>query len=187
MGTRGLYVFKYNGIYYIFYNHYDSYPSALGESIVKDIMEIINNNIFDTVKESIKKIPLTKEENNGDNAYVSIIDASSSPLYYTYHTSDLEPNTNIFIEYVYIIDFDENVFVVKQNEFNNNRYKTFNLFSIPKNWINLIYTDDEVIQNKINDDIEMSDSDTKEDTILKIKLLETNSKIYRMKLKLNKM
>jgi hypothetical protein len=187
MGTRGLYVFKYGGIYYIFYNHYDSYPSGLGDSIVKDIIEMINDNIFETVKGSIKTIPLIEQENDGNNAYASIIDVVGSPLHYTYHTSNLEPDTDIFIEYVYIIDFDENVFVVKTNEFNNNRYKHFDLFSIPKNWKELIYTDEEAKSSEINDDIDMSDSDTKEDIILKIKLLETNSKIYKMKLKLNKM
>jgi hypothetical protein len=34
MGTRGTYVFVYKGIYYVFYNHMDSYPEALGQILV---------------------------------------------------------------------------------------------------------------------------------------------------------
>ena len=34
MGTKGLYVFLYKGVYYVFYNHMDSYPEGLGQILV---------------------------------------------------------------------------------------------------------------------------------------------------------
>jgi hypothetical protein len=36
MGTRGLYAIVYRGKTYVFYNHFDSYPSGLGVQLVKD-------------------------------------------------------------------------------------------------------------------------------------------------------
>jgi hypothetical protein len=42
MGTRGIYTVIYKGKYYIFYNHSDSYPEALGQLIV---LLIKNNDV----------------------------------------------------------------------------------------------------------------------------------------------
>jgi hypothetical protein len=37
MGTRGLLFIRWEGRYYVYYNHYDSYPEGLGEAIVENI------------------------------------------------------------------------------------------------------------------------------------------------------
>ena len=37
MGTRGFYCFLYKGIYYIIYNHWDSYPEGLGETLLRQL------------------------------------------------------------------------------------------------------------------------------------------------------
>ena len=37
MGTRGNYIFRYKGKCYVFYNHFDSYFSGLGEDIVREL------------------------------------------------------------------------------------------------------------------------------------------------------
>ena len=37
MGTRGFYVYKWRGRYYVYYNHWDSYPSGLGKVLVSTI------------------------------------------------------------------------------------------------------------------------------------------------------
>ncbi|CAH1764233.1 23323_t:CDS:1 [Entrophospora sp. SA101] len=37
MGTRGLYCFLYKGKYYIIYNHWDSYPEGLGETLLEQL------------------------------------------------------------------------------------------------------------------------------------------------------
>ena len=41
MGTRGWLIFVYNGLYYIIYNHFDSYPSGMGASLFEQINELM--------------------------------------------------------------------------------------------------------------------------------------------------
>ena len=43
MVTHGFVGFKYEDIYYIFYNHSDSYCSYLGKKVVNEINDIIYN------------------------------------------------------------------------------------------------------------------------------------------------
>ena len=52
MGTRGVFGFHKNGVDKITYNHYDSYPTGLGEEVVKflknhGVDEL--NTIFDSI------------------------------------------------------------------------------------------------------------------------------------------
>lgn len=75
MGTRGLYVFRYNGIYYIFYNQCDSYTGGLGKLIVKDIKNIINNNQINELKECLSNIVLIDENNKGSIHYNGLLNA----------------------------------------------------------------------------------------------------------------
>jgi len=37
MGTRGYVALRFRGRYYIFYNHFDSYPENLGEKLIGTI------------------------------------------------------------------------------------------------------------------------------------------------------
>ena len=37
MGTSGYRIYRFRGRYYVFYNHWDSYPEGLGSDIVNDI------------------------------------------------------------------------------------------------------------------------------------------------------
>lgn len=48
MDTRGLIGFLYGGKYYVCYNHFDSYPSGPGVSIVKQIKHAIANGTIGT-------------------------------------------------------------------------------------------------------------------------------------------
>ena len=120
MGTRGYYVFKYGGVYYIFYNHYDSYPSGLGQLIISDIRQLIQSKKFDIVKELIFRIPLREKQTTGSSTYTGIVNCIKNPEEFIYYTSTEEPNCDIFIEYIYVIDFDENIFTIKMHEFNSN-------------------------------------------------------------------
>jgi len=52
MGTRGVYGFERDGVKKITYNHYDSYPSALGKDVVSFIKKHSVddlNKIFDNI------------------------------------------------------------------------------------------------------------------------------------------
>jgi hypothetical protein len=130
MGTRGLYVFKYRGIYYIFYNHYDSYPSGLGKLIISDIRQLVKDNKLDIVKELVGGIPLMEKQTEGSSEYDGIVNCIKRPEDFIYYTSSEEPNYNMFIEYIYIIDFDENMFTMKTHGFNSN----FDLLNISCNF-----------------------------------------------------
>ena len=130
MGTRGLYVFKYRGIYYIFYNHYDSYPSGLGQLIISDIRQLVENDKLDIVKELISDIQLRETQTTGNSNYNGIMNCVENPEGFVYYTSTEEPECDIFIEYIYIIDFDENIFTIKMHGFNSN----FDLLNISCNF-----------------------------------------------------
>lgn len=56
MGTSGLFRFYYKGKYYVSYNHFDSYKSGLGRSIVDQIKKAIFEGTFDEWKELLDKI-----------------------------------------------------------------------------------------------------------------------------------
>jgi hypothetical protein len=43
MGTRGAFGFRIGGIDKITYNHWDSYPSGLGQTVVDDLVEVIRH------------------------------------------------------------------------------------------------------------------------------------------------
>lgn len=130
MGTRGFYVLKYGGIYYIFYNHYDSYPSGLGQLIISDIQQLIQSKKFDIVKELIFRIPLREKQTTGNSTYTGIVNCIKNSEEFIYYTSTEEPECDIFIEYIYVIDFDENIFTIKMHEFNSN----FDLLNISCNF-----------------------------------------------------
>lgn len=56
MGTRGLFGFYYKGKYYVVYNHFDSYKSGLGRSIVDQIKKAMLEGTFGEWKELLEKI-----------------------------------------------------------------------------------------------------------------------------------
>jgi hypothetical protein len=140
MGTRGYYVFKYNGIYYIFYNHYDSYFDGLGQKIVDDINELIQNtkDWVEILKNLVSEIPLCEDaDKDASIHFTNIINCLEYPLSFEYYTSKKAPSNNAFseyIEYIYTIDLDSMKFIVKpvDNEYYN--IKVFPLNKIPKNW-----------------------------------------------------
>ena len=57
MGTRGAYGFHKNGIDKITYNHYDSYPTGLGD----DIKKFISNHSIDDINKIFNKIKMVKQ------------------------------------------------------------------------------------------------------------------------------
>jgi hypothetical protein len=208
MGTKGYVAFKYKGIYYIFYNHSDSYPSHLGNIMIDDIKKMINENYLEAVKKKIMKIPLQDGDFDGkDNHYQGMIESINYPTCFCYHTSEEEPTNTIFIEYVYIIDFDSEILVIKME----NLEVQFDIFDLPPNLIEIVekhqtqkgYYDnnyeifryhqkdnqsedeEDVEYNEDEEeDVEYNEDDSKETTLLKIKILENQNKINKMKLSL---
>lgn len=181
MGTRGFYVFKYKEIYYIYYNQFDSSTSWLGKQLVRDFKDIIYANYIDKLKELIIKIPLNDKESNGSIHFTNILSAVKNPTSFAYHTSKEEPH-ELGIDFIYIFDFDNNEFIVKSGN-----HMKFNLYNIPDDWEYMFNNNiDTNIKENNMEEINLSDSDDEEAMQLKIKILESNVKIYKMKLILNK-
>ena len=113
MGTRGYVVIKYNGIYYIFYNNSDSYLSSLGLSVLEEIKTIIKLNKLNYVKSLFATIEQLDEFEGSENYFFGIINSLTDIDYCQYMTSLEKPKCNVFIEWIYTVDFDTNVFSIQ--------------------------------------------------------------------------
>jgi hypothetical protein len=167
MVTHGYVVFKYEGIYYIYDNHSDSYCECLGKEVVNEIYKMINKNYIKSYKKQLLCIPLINEMNDADNQFHSFYNSIYGYDNSAYCTSKYEP----YNSYVYIIDFDEEEFIINKYD---NRY-TFNLFDIPDNWMKIVDTTDDYMYDNIEE--------VKNENIKK-KILELESEINKLKLKL---
>jgi hypothetical protein len=167
MVTHGYVTFKYEGIYYVYNNHSDSYCSCLGENVVNEIDKMINNNYIKYYKKKLLRIPLRDEMLDGENYFNSIYDAIIYYDGYSYYTSNHEPSN----EYVYIIDFDEDEFIITAY---CNRY-IFNLFDIPEDWMTIV---------EENDNYEYENKEELAKDRIKNKISELEEEINKLKLKL---
>jgi hypothetical protein len=112
MGTRGLYVFKYISIYYIFYNHWDSYPeSGLGDAIYQEIKNLDWNQI----KEKIKKISIDDINYKGKNFEGLKKAVDNVKNYSLIDITKNEPTLHMKydVSFIYIIDLDNNTFRIR--------------------------------------------------------------------------
>ncbi|KAJ0420131.1 hypothetical protein BJY00DRAFT_313347 [Aspergillus carlsbadensis] len=132
MGTRGLLFIRWKGRYYVYYNHYDSYPEGLGEAIVENIpvtpeeyQEWLENTrqtytrLSDQFEEHILPISpdflqpdgITSREDRYFRSYLAVDDRLEErpALALENYTGDL------FIEWTYTIDLDRELLVVNQS------------------------------------------------------------------------
>ena len=70
MGTRGAVGFKLNDEYKVTYNHFDSYPSGLGEEVIAFINKVVEESGLDKLKANVKKLKLVTEEQNATPAQI---------------------------------------------------------------------------------------------------------------------
>lgn len=130
MGTRGLYGFRKNGEDKLTYNHWDSYPDCLGDTMVKFCKETSveeMNEIFDRIVLVYEKDTPTDEQiaecvkyfNDSvgsqavDDWYCLIRDGQGNPDVYKNGLRYMIDNhgfinDSLFCEYVYIINLDNN-------------------------------------------------------------------------------
>lgn len=135
MESRSWIIFKNNGTFYMFYNHFDSYPMypGLGDDLVFQIRKWDNNKI-EEIKKLINTIPLTNgEENIGRSSFDSFYKNLNHPIAYTYRTSNTNDiHNHMKCEYYYIIDLDSNIFTVEETA---EKIKfSYSLFQIPYQW-----------------------------------------------------
>lgn len=159
MGTRGLIIIRYNGQYYVMYNHFDSYQSCLGRNLIKEIKCAIENNTYYFWKNMLLKCVYITENtevtNNDIEQLKKCTDLTVSrqsdkdwycltrglqgsivkPLCAGYILLHSAVNTNypgldLFIEYIYILDLDNDVFNISSEK----GIKTFDVKNIPADW-----------------------------------------------------
>jgi hypothetical protein len=138
MGTRGVTGFVADGKWYVTYNHFDSYPSYLGEEVLKFCKRIKR---WDRVKQNVLKVKLVSED---DTPSVSEIEECAKYADLSVYTGSLENwycllhdlqgvrilqeiargkvhhmidshkfmADSLFCEWGYVIDLDSNVLIV---------------------------------------------------------------------------
>lgn len=135
MGTRGHYVFRYKNKWYVFYNHWDSYPSGLGQDIVNELKGID----WEEVKRLLEKIT-TEDINDGYN-FKGLMETLKNPKDYILEfIEEKYVGLRNDIEYVYTIDIDENMFHVEYYTEKAQNIQRFRLNAIPDDWKDFIIT-----------------------------------------------
>jgi hypothetical protein len=115
MGTKGCVVFRWRGVYYIFFNGHDSYFDFLGNQFVDEINELLlDQGRWERLKALLEKIPLRSKYNDGQQVYYSIQDSVACYSTAMYKTSKGEQGSGVWEEYVYTLDLDNNEFVVNK-------------------------------------------------------------------------
>ena len=102
MGTRGYKVYRHKGRYYVYYNHFDSYPSIFGLQVLHEIPRDVSKEEFEEWVRTTREYVYAQR----DSRMLNDPDDSSN------YVSDEQPENNIFIEWIYEIDLDNLVFHV---------------------------------------------------------------------------
>ena len=76
MGTRGVIIFRKDGIEKGVYNHWDSYPSGLGEDVVNMIKDVDGDKVFDLMEDS------SREDSDFSLSGLSEMVRKREPIYY---------------------------------------------------------------------------------------------------------
>lgn len=130
MGTRGVYGFRKNGVDKITYNHFDSYPSHLGEKVLQFCKETSieeMNRIYESIimvkgyekvtEEQLEMIPVSLEEITREvgiefydclRLYQGDISVYKDGLRFMTDSEDFIKDS-LFCEYGYIINLDTNL------------------------------------------------------------------------------
>ena len=147
MGTRGLWGFHNQGKDKLTYNHFDSYPTGLGEIVRKFIIshtlnelkkiatniELVDGKSEPTdkqIKECEKWTDLSVSDKSTNDWYCLLRNAQSNPeaykkLRYMIDSKDFVQDS-LFCEYAYIINLDTKkleIYLGFQKTPQNNRYK----------------------------------------------------------------
>jgi len=143
MSTRGFFVFKYKGKYYVFYNHHDSYPDmpyGLGYRFIQAFKILTHEQIIEYI---IKMIQLLDDsdsdseepyKNNQKIDFDTLEDVFLNPKSYDVMIKDEEPFTDLFIEFIYIIDLDDDKYKMVSSE---GTQVSFNLNKIPEDFVEI--------------------------------------------------
>lgn len=129
MGTHGLVVFVHRDTYFVYYNHYDSDPSCLGELVVTEL-DLVDDNIIAGWKDVLDTIECGWTNDNFHIHFEGITRSLSKPFKYLKEVTHVKPYCDINIEWVYFINLDTNIFTVQNWDWEYD----YPLMDIPLNW-----------------------------------------------------
>ena len=126
MGTRGYKIIRFRGRYWIFYNHWDSYPEGLGQWLVDSIPAdpeqyqkwLQSQRDAFAKKDALLHQILTVQH---DDMRKLLSDEPHKPVFYAAFDEKLQANApphytsafnDLYIEWVYTIDLDREVFSI---------------------------------------------------------------------------
>jgi hypothetical protein len=107
--TRGYKVYRHKGRYYVYYNHYGSYPSVFGLRVLHEIPRNVSKEVFEEWVREAREYVYTQRNSQELND-------PDDPTNLNY-VSDKQPENDIFIEWIYEIDLDNLVFHVDSQPF----------------------------------------------------------------------
>lgn len=148
MGTRGHFGFRYKKKYYMIYNHYDSYFTGLGKDLLEEIKAMINNNEFDEWLELFLQLKFVTEDDTPSDEDIekciefyddSVGSRTPTNFYgllrkcqgsfervlksgYALIDPHSDHKNSLWIEYVYVLDFDNRKFDVIHNDITRQYY-----------------------------------------------------------------
>lgn len=137
MGTRGAIAFVIDGVEKVTYNHFDSYPSELGEHVRNWLATEIEANNDLELKEQVRNLRLVNEDesptdedrehfskfwnknvSSGDDWYSLLRETQGNPgaILAAGAMCDASsfPRDSLFCEWAYVVDFDAEVLEVYQ-------------------------------------------------------------------------
>ncbi|KAG7448537.1 uncharacterized protein BT62DRAFT_1074107 [Guyanagaster necrorhizus] len=109
MGTRGYYVYRWRGWYFIQYSHLDSYPDGLGLIVCGNVPSAdCDPQVFDNwFKRATRRLDGDLEKYRVEKRCRQTLQVNDN-----YSISRKQPQNDIFIEWIYEIDLDNLVFHV---------------------------------------------------------------------------
>ena len=147
MSTRGWFIFKYKGKYYVFYNQCDSYvdvPYGLCSRLIEDLKKYNMEQLTQLLDNFILLVGDVGDEDIEDKLYKDIhyesIERTLTNKNYQYeimNTIEEIHEKDVFIEYKYIINLDEELFTIMDE--NTNIQLHYPLFNIPNDWYDFYY------------------------------------------------
>ena len=153
MSTNGRVVLRYKGVYFIFYNHWDSYFEGKGDDLVKEIRQVTDLNLWRRLLELVRcegedKFQAPAENTDARREWDEILSklpeemmvsdyfraTDKSCLDYEGQHSMLKLG-DVGIEYTYVICLDDEVFHV--SDYYSGYVIHWPISEIPENWIHL--------------------------------------------------
>ncbi len=151
MGTRGTITFIFKNKSVKTYNHWDSYPSGLGQNLISEVNHLLKKLTIDDIIQKLdslkiinKEIDPTLEDIKNLDKYTSLNVSSQSTMdWYCLVRKNQGSLINIMDsgyilphdsdeEYNYVIDFNDKLFYLKEFD------TKFEINNIPVDWINII-------------------------------------------------